>query len=106
MKRVFATINLFTPDQGGRRQSIRPIAGAPFGCPVQFHGVAELLAHAYDCRMLMSEYGRPIAPGETATDVPIVFLSADEVLPYMRPGITFDIWEGKTIGKGEVTRLE
>jgi hypothetical protein len=44
--------------------------------------------------------------GETADELALTFLSADEVLPHMRPGVTFTLWEGKTIGRGTVLRVE
>lgn len=36
----------------------------------------------------------------------MLFLSEQEVLPHLRPGIKFSLWEGKVIGSGEVTRVD
>jgi len=90
-------------EDGGR---LTPISVPTYGCPVFFEGVPELSAHAYDCRMSVSDLGKPIAPGDTIDEIAMFFLSADEVLPHVRPGITFKLWEGKTIGSGTVVRIE
>lgn len=103
MKRVIARISLARTEEGGRRT---PISVAIYSCPVFFEGVPELCAHGYDCRIAVSEIGRPISPGDTVDEVALAFLSADEVLPFMRHGVTFTLWEGKTIGRGTVLRVE
>lgn len=90
-------------EEGGRRT---PISVPTYGCPVFFEGVPELSAHAYDCRMSISDLGRPISPGDTVEEIALAFLSADQVLPHMMPGVTFTLWEGKTIGSGTVLRIE
>lgn len=71
-----------------------------------FETVPELQAHGYDCRMLVSEHGEAIPPGGAVDEIALLFLSADEVLPHMRPGVRFSLWEGKTIGSGTVVRVE
>ncbi|GKS98992.1 hypothetical protein AVKW3434_06410 [Acidovorax sp. SUPP3434] len=103
MKRIFAKINLFSNIEGGRSQ---PIPAVNFGCPVFFENIPELANHAYDCRLLMSEYGGSISPGDCAKSVPIIFLSQDEVLLYARVGTIFNLWEGKKIGVGEIVKIE
>jgi hypothetical protein len=103
MKRVIARISLLRAEEGGRRT---PISVGTYGCPVFFQGVPELSPNGYDCRMSVSELGKPISPGDTVDEIALAFLSQDEVLPYMKPGITFTMWEGKTIGSGTVLRVE
>ena len=103
MKRVIATIRLARTEEGGRSQ---PIPVMTFGCPVFFEGVPALSAHGYDCRMLVTEVGNPISPGATVSEIALLFLSTDEVLPHMKPGVTFTLWEGGTIGSGTVVRVE
>jgi hypothetical protein len=34
------------------------------------------------------------------------FLSADVVLPQMKPGVELSMWEGKPTGEGTVIRVE
>jgi len=103
MKRVTATISLARTEEGGRRT---PISAATYGCPVFFEGVPELSAHGYDCRMSFSGLGRPIAPGDTIHEVALTFLSADEVIPHLKPGVTFTLWEGRPIGRGTVVCID
>jgi hypothetical protein len=103
MNEVIARIRLRRTEDGGRSTPIPPTT---FGCPLFFEGIPELSHHGYDCRMFIGEHGRPILPGTTADGIALVFLSPDEVLPHMKPGVTFSIWESKIIGRGEVVRVE
>ncbi|GKS77987.1 hypothetical protein AVME950_23845 [Acidovorax sp. SUPP950] len=103
MKRIAAKINLFSNFDGGRAQ---PIPDTTFGCPIFFENIPELSSHAYDCRLLMSEYGMSISPGESAEPVSIIFLSHDEVLSYAKVGAKFNLWEGEIMGKGEILKIE
>lgn len=96
-------IRLLRAEEGGRLTSI---SVPDYRCPVFFEGIPELSAHAYDCRMLVQEIGKPIFPGDTVDEIPLLFLSEDEVIPYLRPGVTFKLWEGKTIGTGVVLRVD
>ena len=102
MKRAIAEIYFLKTDQGGRTQ---PVPSMNFGCPVFFEGVAALSSHGYDCRMMVPEHGSAIALGETISEVVIAFLYPDDVFPYLRPGVKFRLWEGKTIGYGEILRI-
>jgi hypothetical protein len=56
--------------------------------------------------LLVPEIGVNLRPGSISDEVPIVFLSEDEVLPHLKPGATFTLWEGKTIGTGTVLRID
>lgn len=103
IKRVIATIHLLRTEEGGRRQ---PLPVMAFSCPLFFESVPALSEHGYDCRILVNEHGAPIVPGETVDGIPLLFLSEEEVLPHMKPGVYFSIWEGKTIGHGSVLRVE
>ncbi|WP_157758565.1 hypothetical protein [Cystobacter fuscus] len=103
MKRFIANIRLSRTEEGGRSQPIPP---RTFGCPVFFENVPELQSHGYDCRMLLAEYGEPVPPGGAVDEVALLFLAADEILSYLRPGVRFSLWEGKTIGSGIVVRIE
>jgi hypothetical protein len=103
VKRVIATLRLARTEEGGRRT---PIAGSTYACPVFFDGVPQLASHAYDCRILLPEGVPTIAPGDTIAEIPLLFLSPDQVFPHLRLGVTFTLWEGKTIGRGVVVRIE
>lgn len=103
MPKITVKITLLRSDQGGR---VQPLPAGRFGCPVFFNDVPELSDHAYDCRFSISEQGRHVAPGETVENIEARFLSPDIVLPHMRPGIRFTLWEGKPIGQGLVVAVE
>jgi hypothetical protein len=55
---------------------------------------------------MMRQYGKEIQPGDTVRDIEIKFLSPDEVLPHIRTGTKFDLWESGLIGEGEVVSTD
>lgn len=103
MKYVTARVCLMAPEQGGKQHPIGN--GGDYACPVFFLDSPELSAHGYDCRLLLSRNERTISPGETASDVPLAFLSSNEVLAHVRVGMRFTLWESGVIGEGEITAL-
>lgn len=103
MRGIFAKIALLSTEEGGRSQ---PIPVMNFGCPMYVENSPELAKHAYDCRLLVQEYGKSISPGDTVENIRIVFLSPDEVIPQLNVGTCFTLWEGKTIARGEVVSIE
>ena|SRR5881396_3116215 len=103
MKDVLVRISLRRTEDGGRQGPILPVRD--FSCPVFFRNVPDLAGHGYDCRLLVRRTGKPIAPGETADGIPIIFLSTEDVLPHLRVGISFELWEGRIIGDGEVMEM-
>lgn len=102
MKSIAAKITFLSTKEGGRSQ---PISVMTFGCPAYIEGVPELAEHAYDCRLLISELGKPISPGDVIDRLPMMFLSSDEVLPHLHKGTRFTLWEGKTIASGEIVSI-
>jgi len=102
MKRVFAKIKFISIEDGGR---LEPLPDVNFGCPVFFES-HPLLGNGRDCRLLISEYGKKLYPGETFENVPMVFVWEEDVLPFLRIGARFTLWEGKVIAQGEVQRME
>lgn len=103
MKRAIARIKFLSSGEGGRSQSI-PLMN--FGCPVFFEGIPELSKHGYDCRLLVPEHGAEISPGETVEKLQIIFLFPEDVIPFVKAGTRFSLWEGKTIARGEILGLE
>jgi hypothetical protein len=75
-----------------------------FSCPVFFENLPELSVHGYDCRLFTRELPVPLAPGGSA-DVRMAFLSWKEIASKVHIGTRFSLWEGKTIGHGEIVRL-
>ena len=103
MKKVIAKIGFLSEEEGGRSQ---PIPVMNYGCPVFFDSIPKLSEHAYDCRLLIPDYGSPIFPGDTIENLKMVFLSPDEVIPHLRKGCRFSLWERKIIARGEVSFIE
>lgn len=103
MRKMVVRMRLLSQEEGGRSQALPPDI---FGCPMFFEGVPELSSHGYDCRILVSEIQKPIAPGDEVEEVKIVFLSPAPIFAHVRLGTRFSLWEGKTIAHGEVVRIE
>lgn len=103
MKRVITKLHLFSTEEGGRS---KPLPTCKFGCPIYFESVPELSGSAYDSRILVNELREAIVPGGTFEEVAIAFLSEDLVVPFLKAGVKFKLWEGKIIGIGEVVRIE
>lgn len=103
MRTATAQIRLKPTSEGGKGVAIGN--GGDFACPVYFEDVAELSAHAYDCRLLLHASGATIAPGGFERDIEIAFLSPDEVFPHLKVGVRFRLWEGRDIGEGEITSV-
>lgn len=102
MKSILADIALKETADGGKTI---PITGPIYSCPVFFDDIAALANSGWDCRILIGEHGEPIPPGGGAHAVAIVFLSPEIVLPHMKVGVTFTLWEGRTIGSGTVVEV-
>ena len=103
MKTVHASLTLLTTAEGGRHLPIMSVRD--FSCPVFFEDVPALAKHGYDCRLLVGRLRSEIYLGETVQDIQIAFLSPDDVLPHIRSGTRFYLWEGRRIGVGEVTSV-
>ncbi|POP44430.1 hypothetical protein CHU32_03210 [Superficieibacter electus] len=103
MRAIRTTLQLYSTDEGGRRLPL--LAARPFGCPLYFKDIEALAAYGWDCRIFVNLIGRDIYPGETIKDVEIAFLSADIVLPYLKTGTEFLLWEAGYIGRGIITQI-
>lgn len=88
-----ARIHLLRTNEGGRKGPTPP---AEFRCPLEFK------ARYYDCIIILGG-GGSLVPGETR-NVPIILVDRT-VAPRLRIGDQFALWEGKTIGKGEVIEV-
>ncbi len=88
---ILAEVRLFPSREGGRHGPTQP---DHFGCPADIGGVF------FDCRLLLDEHG-PLAPGATAV-VPITFLNPEAVIPQLKVGDEFRLWELRYIGTAKV----
>jgi hypothetical protein len=79
---------------------------AVYSATAFFEGVAELSKHGYDFRMRPVDTQHSISPGETIEEVELAFLSAEEVIPHLKRGTIFSLWEGKKVGHGIVVRVD
>jgi len=92
---VVARIHLYRTEDGGRGNTI---IGARFGCPFVYDD------EAFDCRILLDQFGTSLAPGQTA-QVAIKFLNPEFVKPRLQIGSRFKLWEGKAFADGEVLEI-
>jgi hypothetical protein len=91
---VIAKIKLYETDVGGRCE---PTPSDQFGCLVEING------EYFDCRLMLESIGS-LRPGQIAI-VPIKFLRPDLVCPLLRISQDFRLWDGKTVGNGEVQEI-
>ena len=87
-------LELLPTEHGGRSL---PTPDTFLGCPFVFEG------ELFDCRLDFSDIG-PLNPGARAR-VPVVFLSPALIVPRLRRGSSFTIWEGRPIGQGAVVEV-
>jgi hypothetical protein len=103
VKTVTTRITLHPTELGGRRGPI--LTGRDHRCTVFFKNIPELADHGYDCRLLLTDVAEPLKPGHTVDGIPMAFLSESQVMPRLTVGTKFYLWEGKTIGEGEITAI-
>ena len=101
MQFVQAIISLCSPEEGGRGRPLAP----HISCQLFFDDVESLAEHGWDCRIYIDRKSGPIAPGTSGVPVRIAFLSPEAVIPHLRPGTAFRIWESGTIGMGTITSM-
>ena len=92
---IRAEVHLFGTDEGGRNGPTPP---CQFGC------LAEIEGEFFDCRLQLEDIGS-LAPGTTAA-VPIRFLRSDLVLPLLKVGAQFKLWEGRYVGTATVLEVQ
>lgn len=90
-----AWIKFFPSSEGGRKGAT---PGTIYGCPLSFSGSLR------DCRMLLDEVG-PIAPGDEK-EVPIKMLDIDSAREFLHEGAEFEVWDGRVVGTGKITKLK
>lgn len=88
-------IRLKTTSEGGRQGPLA-IARREYGCVLLVND------EAFDCRFLVED--QLLELGGTY-EIPIKFLCPELVLPKLSAATQVTIWEGKTIGVGEIVRL-
>jgi len=88
---IIAKVYLYPTDEGGRQG---PTPSNYIGFPLEFEG------SYYDCRLLLDDIGS-ISPGETV-EVPIIFLYSELIVPKLKIGSKFRLWERGFKGDGVV----
>ena len=92
---IIAAIRLFSKKEGGRSRPLPP----RFGCPIEYKG------HKFDCKFWCDDYGGYFEPGMFRENIPIRFLWPEGIVPRLKTGEHFAIWEGGIIGEGIVTEI-
>ena len=97
MMHARARIKLFPTENGGR-------AGPT---PSHFFNfLCRIDGKNYDCRMMLADNGS-IRPGDTAEDIPLVFLFWDAVKPKIQKDTSFEICDGfKVVGEGLINSVD
>lgn len=90
-------IRLRTAEEGGRASDLGISSANPYGCPMYVEG------RYFDCRWLLLD-GQLLQLGAEYS-VPLKFLSADLVAPFLMPGRAIQMWDGKVIADGVIESL-
>lgn len=88
-------VRFYTTEEGGRSHDVR-VSKTGYGCVVFVGG------EGFECRILLGDITLEL--GRTY-DLPVKFLRADLIRPFISVGTTVRLWEGKDIGSGEVYQL-
>ena len=94
---IIADIKFYPTKEGGRKTNIPPEIKF-FGYPFEHNGEFN------DCRLLLDNFGK-IEPGDSVNDVPIVFLYPELVLPKLKIGDPFKLWEGGFKAEGKIKKI-
>lgn len=92
---IIADIRFYKPEDNGRKT---PTASTFFSC------IFVINEDKHDCRLLLEKIG-PISPGESKSNVPIKFLCPELVLPKIKKGSKFYLWEMRNIAEGIVLEI-
>ena len=78
-----------------------------FKCPVFFkEGQNIITDQGYEARIDFSFAQAPIQLGARLNDCEIHFLSKDEIMPSLKLGVSFYLWEAGYIGEGAISKIE
>lgn len=89
---IFADIKFYKTEEGGRKSST---AANFFGC------IFVVDESKHDCRLLLESIGA-IHPGENKINIPIKFLDSSIVMPKLKIGSKFYLWDMRNIAEGTV----
>lgn len=92
---IYVKINFYPTDKNGRKLPTDPTF---------FGSIFVIDDSKYDCRLLLNTIGS-IAPGESKKNVPIKFLYPELVLPKLKEGTKFFLWDMRNIAEGEVEKV-
>jgi hypothetical protein len=95
---IEAEITMLPADANPRKTALRDDITGYYGCPMI------LTSGNWDCRMVFPDSLGPVEFGKTVTAL-IQFMNPKEVLPTLRPGDTFQLWEMGIIATGKVKRI-
>ncbi len=100
--KVFSRVHFYKTQEEGRSS---PISRQGFLCPVKFIQEAIFGELFYDSRMSFPDLTKDIQLGETIEIVEMKFLSPELVLPNLKNGQNFLLWEKRIIGDGVITNI-
>ncbi len=89
---IYVSVNFFPTEENGRKS---PTDSHMFGA------IFMINESKHDCRLLLDKIG-PISPGEKKERVPIKFLCPNLIMPKLKVGSKFYLWDMRNIAEGEV----
>jgi len=92
---ILVDIHFYPKDKGGKKL---PITRDWYGCPFGYEG------KYYDCRIITKDR-IPIKPGDFVKNLPLIFFSPELILPIIKEGTFFTLWEGGTKAEGKTLKI-
>ncbi len=92
---IYVTVNFFSTEDDGRKLPTNSL----------MFGSIFVIDHSnFDCRLLLDKIGA-ISPGEKKEKVPVKFLCPEIVMPKLKAGTKFYLWDMRNIAEGEVEEI-
>lgn len=92
---IIVNVEFYKTEDNGRKG---PTPRDFFGCIFVING------KNHDCRLLLNKIGS-IFPGDKKDNIPVKFLCPELVLPKLKEGIKFYLWDGRIVAEGEVKEI-
>jgi hypothetical protein len=93
---VSARIRLFSKQEGNPKHF--PICPPLYECPLYYND------QYYDCQLILDKYDQPVELG-TSFEAPVKLKWPQAILPKLKSGDSFCLWEDGIIGEGKITAV-
>lgn len=92
---IYISVNFYATEKDGRKLPTDPHI---------FSSIFVIDQSKHDCRLLLDQVGS-ILPGDYKKSVPVKFLYPKLVIPKLKVGTKFYLWDMRNIAEGEVLEI-